>query len=1106
MFDSSRLCIYLTEEVYIYCIVNGNKVINYQHFKLKQSATTHHEFELSLPYDALPERQNQKLEQANEFLGKRLSVIFQYKDFDTKDSPETVFVGVITNVGFSQEGHSLGNIVLKGFSPTILLDSAPHTQSFGGDNLVNTGIIADYVIKQGLDSLYYDFKVNAKANSYIPFSIQYNETHYNYLCRLAEAYGEQFYYDGECLHFGEIPPPNKPVDLVSGSSITNLKVEIKAVHTKPSYYGYNSSSNAKLTSGHTRIKHKSDLANTSYNRNEKIFTTESLQIAPIRATTDMDVVLSQTSASGSKATEVFSVTADTSVPFLYPGCVADIYIRKENSDELSYFTRVMMVEVNHELDARGEYKGSFKAIASDTGYMPKPEFEIPKAEPQFATVISNIDPQGQGRVKVRFDWQNHDTTDFIRVMSPDAGGTGAITQNRGYVAIPEVGDQVMVGFVHNHPDRPFVMGGLFHGGTALGGGIDNHLRSIQTKSGIKILMNDNDRSVRIEDPSGNTYFMDGKGNINITAPNKITMNATDIHMNAYNNLEMNVSNNVIINAMSKLFIFTPFMKNVVSGFMSFFSGKALFSSKETLDIEAKETKLHGKEKTIVHSDKQAIINSKGTAEMYGESGNQLSNKAVDMTTTQTYTISTAIVYFRPATAWNGEYGFDWLREKDNGLAPADDPAYDTIIEGGYNDGVTDLTGGATGTAYTKLKTEYKNIPISRKSLPAGSAAPATPPSTDYFVPYINLFSKEFVDTLPATVSNKPRFEAEIRVLVEIEEDIDRLEFEYDTTLFTIDKPILSDKTKTNGLVNGSDTLIKITCLKDLDSEKEIAIYAYPKKEPLKGKEVENPALQMLPDLKQLINRKLAGKIIVLKNDATERKNQKFVLARVRTKIDDVRGIKTGNFSPSEQKRLQEGLYQCLVTNELEAGPILDLSNDSKFQLKTDAHGNKIYGEYIFENTTNDIRKTDGNINEDKAGIFNYIKNLYISQYPQYSGYYTMFSFDENTYDSFYDPSTRSAGAVPGQVENINIKNVFLFNGIQGATRGNDTISHEGLHGLGLFHTHKDGSQPIKNANIKYIFANGNQNPTNSTDNIMSYGQKNKKSTWKWQWDIVKNNV
>nr|WP_317619144.1 phage baseplate assembly protein V [Chryseobacterium foetidum] len=124
----------------------------------------------------------------------------------------------------------------------------------------------------------------------------------------------------------------------------------------------------------------------------------------------------------------------------------------------------MVTETTHEIDTIGHYSGSFQGIAADTGFLPKPDFTVPVAQPQIATVISNTDPEGQGRVQVRFDWQMNDTTNFIRMMSPDAGGTDPVTQNRGYVAIPEVGDQVMVDFVHNHPDRPFVMGGMFHGG------------------------------------------------------------------------------------------------------------------------------------------------------------------------------------------------------------------------------------------------------------------------------------------------------------------------------------------------------------------------------------------------------------------------------------------------------------------------------------------------------------------------------------------------------------------------------------------------------------------------------------------------------------------
>lgn len=522
-------------------VIEGKMIKHFKHFRLQQSVKKHHYFELTLAHDTLDGVQNHDLEEAQQFLGKRLTIVFKYKDVE--GSPERTFVGVITKVGFSQENHSLGNIVLKGYSPTILLDGAPHTQSFGGDKPVNMGIIAEDVIKQGIESSKFDVKVNAKASSQILYSAQYNETHYNYLCRMAEAYGEQFYYDGEVLHFGNMPPQNKSLELIYGSNVSDVSVELKAVHIKPNFYGYNSSSNAKLISGETPIKHVGNLAKTAYKNNEGIFKTPSLQVAPIKAATDMDVVISQTSTAGSKAVEVFTVSGGTTIPFLYPGCVADINMRKTDTSKTAYFTKLMMTEVIHEIDTLGRYKGRFEAIASDTGYIPTPDFTMPIAQPQIATVISNTDPLAQGRITVRFDWQLHDTTNFIRMMAPDAGGTDQITQNRGYVAIPEVGDQVMVGFVHNHPDRPFVMGGMFHGGTALGGGVDNHLKSIQTRSGIRILMNDAEGSVNIIDPSGNNYLMDGKGNIIVTAPKNMTFNVgEDLAINVGKDMKTSVGN------------------------------------------------------------------------------------------------------------------------------------------------------------------------------------------------------------------------------------------------------------------------------------------------------------------------------------------------------------------------------------------------------------------------------------------------------------------------------------------------------------------------------------------------------------------------------------
>ncbi|KMQ69155.1 Vgr family protein [Chryseobacterium sp. FH2] len=599
-------------------VIEGKVIKYYKHFKLTQSARRHHEFFLTLAHDALGDRQTHALEEANKFLGKRLTAVISYKDIDS--SPERTFVGIITGVGFSQEKMSLGNIVLSGYSPTILLDGAPHIQSFGGDQPVNMGIIAEAVIKQGIDKSRFDVRIDTNDYSQIIYSSQYDETHYNYLARMAEAYGEQFYYDGEVLHFGKLPAQNKPIKLIYGSNANDVKVELKAVHTKPQFYGYNSSKNEKLISGETPIQHVGDLAKTAYSHNDKIYKTPALQVAPIKASTHLDVEYSQKSTSGSEAVSVFTLSGNTTVPFLHPGCVVDVQMRKPDTNESAYFTKIMVTEVSHEIDTIGHYKGSFEGIASDTGFLPKPEFNVPKAEPQIATVVSNADPEGQGRVQVKFDWQTNDTTHFIRMMSPDAGGTDQVSQNRGYVAIPEVGDQVMVNFVHSHPDRPFVMGGMFHGAVGLGGGVDNRVKSIQTRSGHRIIFTE-DESIIITDKSGNEIHLDTTGsNITITAPETMTLNCKNMNINVGENMNTNVgmhkTDSVTLNHTESVgarkYISTgaDFTTNVVGKLSSYVKGDMeVFGEKEHKLTSLKGVEVNSQGKVEHHAEKEVQNNS-----------------------------------------------------------------------------------------------------------------------------------------------------------------------------------------------------------------------------------------------------------------------------------------------------------------------------------------------------------------------------------------------------------------------------------------------------------------------------------------------------------------
>lgn len=520
-------------------VIEGKTIAHFKHFTLQQSAVKHHHFSLTLAHDSLGNVENYQLEEAQNFLGKRLTVIFKYKDVE--GGPERNFVGVITEVGFSQEKGSLGNVVLKGYSPTVLLDAAPHIQSFGGAQAISLNRIADQVIKEAFSSNKFDFRVDAQYGD-ISYSSQYEETHYNYLARIAEAYGEQFFYDGEVLHFGKLPPQEQPVKLIYGSSVTDVSIKMKAQHVNPSFYGYNSSKNEKLTTGNSNISHASDIAKRAYDISQKTFTTPSLRVAPIKAASFTDIDASQKGTAGSKASDVFITSGTTTVPFLYPGCAADIEMRKNDSNETTYFTKLLITDVSHEVDARGYYTGAFEAIAADSGYIPRPEFESPKAEAQFAKVISNTDPMNQGRVQIQFDWQSgSDTSEFIRVMTPDAGGSDKVSKNRGFMAIPEVGDQVVVNFVHQHPDRPFVMGGMFHGQVGGGGGAGNNIKSLSSRSGNKLELDDGAGSVFLTDQGGANMKFDGAGNATTNTNNDKTVTVG-------NNNSVNVANDNTLKA------------------------------------------------------------------------------------------------------------------------------------------------------------------------------------------------------------------------------------------------------------------------------------------------------------------------------------------------------------------------------------------------------------------------------------------------------------------------------------------------------------------------------------------------------------------------------
>lgn len=85
-----------------------------------------------------------------------------------------------------------------------------------------------------------------------------------------------------------------------------------------------------------------------------------------------------------------------------------------------------------------------------------PDVVIRDARPQVAFVAETLDPGNMGRIRVRYPWQdeNGDPSPWIRVTLPLATTGGAVNFT------PNVGDEVMVGYVHGNIEHPYAMGYL----------------------------------------------------------------------------------------------------------------------------------------------------------------------------------------------------------------------------------------------------------------------------------------------------------------------------------------------------------------------------------------------------------------------------------------------------------------------------------------------------------------------------------------------------------------------------------------------------------------------------------------------------------------------
>ena len=146
-----------------------------------------------------------------------------------------------------------------------------------------------------------------------------------------------------------------------------------------------------------------------------------------------------------------------------------------------------------------------------------------------AIVTNNQDPEKLGRIRLKYPWlSDTDESDWVRVAAPMAGN------DRGVFFLPEVGDEVVVGFVQGDMHVPIVLGGLWGGKDrppATNEDGKNNLRLVKSRSGHVIRLDDTDGAEKIE-----VIDKSGKNSVTIdTQSNTITIKAaTDLVLEAEN--------------------------------------------------------------------------------------------------------------------------------------------------------------------------------------------------------------------------------------------------------------------------------------------------------------------------------------------------------------------------------------------------------------------------------------------------------------------------------------------------------------------------------------------------------------------------------------------
>lgn len=575
----------------------------YSDLRLEQSMNNHHYFSFLWRYtDAVIIDPFNQEEAIREYIGSDVSFSFL-----TSKGKRIYSKGIINIIESVEEQGGLMGLYVKGVSPTIFLDDIVKSRIFSSNYLEN--IVRNVLFEDNMSM--YNKELIEVANKMIFKGLtQYNETNFEFLKRLAKRYGQWFYFNGLNYYFGIIK--SSGIVLVNGASLHNFKISNRLSSQGISLvgYDYNNASFIEKTAKKTKDGSTDSFASNA-GEMQGWMTQSKKNIGGYTSLPKDQHEMDEMVALHTKGKDANSIfySGNSYIP-LKLGQIIDIENKTVNHG-------LVVIAVTHLSESHTDYVCEFTAIPWDVKAPHYTDvFAYAKAlGPQVATIVENNDPLNMGRVKVCYNWNTGYDSDWIRMLHPYAG-TG-----KGFYFIPELGEEVAVGFEENNIERPFVMGTHYNGNQKSGlAHPENKLKGIGTREGHRIEFDEQKDSmgITIKDNGGNNVHLDTKENkLTLNAIEEIELKAKTISLTATDNLYLFGQEKVILHS----------DKHVdIESFedMQIKAKETNIKATDLLDIMAKKINL-GAEDQLLLSGENTTLNATEKLELKSPDINEVSN-------------------------------------------------------------------------------------------------------------------------------------------------------------------------------------------------------------------------------------------------------------------------------------------------------------------------------------------------------------------------------------------------------------------------------------------------------------------------------------------------